>query len=152
MSDLELLSNPAVSFVASRSLSTWDFPTCVRVRDAIESYHALHSRVRHAVHCNGIQCSCLSCLGELFLPYCCQRCGTKLGNLITILLCSLLTICTLQEMVTVGIAFNLILIRAKRCRDMHQDQQSSYPQFTTIGPTMFSIDLSLSRTRTECKP
>jgi len=55
-------------------------------------------------------------------------------------------------MVTIGIAFNLILIRAKRCGNAQQAQQPSYPQFTTIGPEMSSSALSdLSTTTTESK-
>jgi len=39
-------------------------------------------------------------------------------------------------MVTVGIAFNLILVRARQRDDTQQEQHLSCSQFTTIGPTM----------------
>ena len=60
----------------------------------------------------------------------------------------------LQEMVTVGIAFNLILIRAKQGDDTQQEQRSSSPQFTTIGPITSSYlsTLSSSMTWAEGKP
>jgi len=60
----------------------------------------------------------------------------------------------LQEMVTVGIAFNLILIRAKQGDDTQREQRSSSPQFTTIGPIVSSYTSTLipSMTWTESKP
>jgi len=55
-------------------------------------------------------------------------------------------------MVTVGITFNLILIRAKQCGNAQQDQrQRAYPQFTTIGPEMSSIAHSLPTTTVKSK-
>jgi len=60
----------------------------------------------------------------------------------------------LQEMITVGIAFNLILIRAKQRDETQQEQRPSFPQFTTIGPTVSShpSTLSYSMVWTESKP
>jgi len=60
----------------------------------------------------------------------------------------------LQELVTVGIAFNLILIRAKQGDGTQQVQRSSSPHFTTIGPIVssYSNTLSLSMTWAESKP
>jgi len=55
-------------------------------------------------------------------------------------------------MVTVGITFNLILIRAKQCGNAQQDRhQLTYPQFTTIGPEMSSVATSLPTTTVKSK-
>jgi len=54
-------------------------------------------------------------------------------------------------MVTVGIAFNLILTRAKRWNDTQQAQQSSDPQFTTIDLVVYPSPFNLSVTTIESK-
>jgi len=58
----------------------------------------------------------------------------------------------MKMMVNIGIAFNLILIRAKQNSNTQRlDQQPSHPEFTTIGPEITSSTLGFSVTRVESK-